>query len=76
MRWATVTKHSTQIEHEDKVFNILCIDDAGAHCLYINGDYVADIDKLPSRDELIGFIEEFTQLNRLSRDSFSGIGLR
>lgn len=75
MRWATSVRHQTSIAVNGKIYNILCDgakDEDLALC--VNGEYICDVQTLPDRDELIGFIEENIRLNRLARTSFSGMG--
>lgn len=67
MKWYKTVRHQAILSIDGEVFNILCEDDDGI-ALSINGEYVRDVDTIPTYDELIDVIGEYAQLERMAED--------
>lgn len=65
MKYITTTRHQAVLSVDGEVFNILIEDDNGL-ALYINKDYIKDCDELPTSDELIEQINQYTQLEDMA----------
>lgn len=72
MEWETTTKSQTNINVNGKVFNIICeTDPDGDLALIINGEYICDVDELPTHEELIEYVNQQTTLNEMANMAFA-----
>jgi len=72
MEWATTTKHQANISVEGKLFNIICESDLDDNlALIINGEYICDVDKLPTHTELLEYIDQQETLNDIADNTFT-----
>lgn len=67
MKWYKTVRHQAILSIDGETFNVLCEDDNGI-ALSINGEYVTDVDTIPTYDELIEFISEYAQIERMAED--------
>lgn len=65
MKYITTTRHQVALSVDGEVFNIVVEDDNGL-ALYINKDYVKDVDELPNSDELIQVVREYAELEEIA----------
>jgi hypothetical protein len=59
MKWAKTTKYQASITIGGKVFNVICerdLDDCLT--LTVNGEYLCDLEALPTYEELVEQIEQ------------------
>lgn len=67
MRWARTVRHQVTIVVSDEVFNAICESDFDDDMvLIINGEYIADVQALPTYEELVEYIDQMTTLNDLA----------
>ena len=63
MKWAKSIRYQTVVQINGKVHNLTCLQDFDeGYSLYSNGEYIADVDELPTKEEAINLISEYTVL--------------
>lgn len=71
MNWTITTKHQTTIEVKGRIFDIICETDCdGDIALIIEGEYICDIENLPTYKELLEYIDQQVTLNEMASMSF------
>jgi hypothetical protein len=76
MQWAKTTKYQTTIKVGRKLYNVLCESDFDdGFAVYINRQFVADIEALPTKEELIDIIADNNQLESTIKDGLALSGV-
>lgn len=70
MKWAKTVRYQTSIVVSGTVYNVRGVDDGDGIAITMNGDYVCEVDNLPTHDELVNFIETYLELESRARQSF------
>lgn len=71
MKWETTTKHQTNIEIDGRLFNIVCESDPMmGFSLVIDGEYICDLEELPTHDDLLGYIDDQITLNDMANEVY------
>lgn len=76
MKWAKTTRYQSTITIRNKVFNVLCESDFdNGFAVYINGEFLADFEELPTRDQLVNTISEYNTLENTIKDGYAASGV-
>lgn len=71
MRWAKSVRYQSSISYQDEVYNIICDrDEYDDIALSINGEYVCDLNELPTQEELEGYVDDYVTIETMARQSF------
>lgn len=66
MRWTKTITHQTSVEIDGKYHVVTCEEDNEEFALFIDGEYICDVDKLPTKDEIA---EQINQQNILEDEA-------
>lgn len=71
MKWATTTKYQTSVEVDGRDFYIVCESDPMmGFSLVIDGEYICDLEELPTYNELLGYIDDQITLNDMANEVY------
>lgn len=63
MKWAKSIRYQASVQIDGKIENILCVQELDDDfSVYSNGDFIANVDNLPEREELVNLISEYKVL--------------
>ena len=71
MRWAKTTKYQASLMVDFKAFSIVCEGGEGEdYALSINGEYIRDVQTLPTYEELVEEINQQESIEEMTRVAF------
>lgn len=76
MEWGKTVRYQTSMSIGHKVYNVLCESDFDdGFSVYVNGEFVADVEGLPTREQLEDIIAENSQLELTIKTGFAQSGV-
>lgn len=73
MRWAKSVRYQANVVYEGIVYNIRCDSDFDEDLtLSIDGEYICDVDKLPSFEDVKDYIDQKITLEAMTLVKFPG----
>jgi hypothetical protein len=76
MKWAKTVRYQTTAKVGRKVYNVLCESDFDdGFAIYVDKQFVADVDTLPTMEELTDIILENRELEETIKDGLATSGV-
>lgn len=74
MTWGKTTRFQRGVLVNGRVYNVLCeSDEDGVYALYLNKEYLRDVDSLPTQAELKKYIREQNKINNIALNAYMGV---